>query len=158
MAYIPKKFITLLVTTLYLIFAICFHPQKAIALPAPISKEELLKNSDIYAKIKVLGVMRVDDQTYSSNPTQTQNNYAEVYQAWVQLLEIYKGEYKIRDTIIVRWQVDKHGLIGSWFVPLANGEEVTIYLKKYVSQNENNPSNNKSSDYYTATYYTAKEN
>ena len=62
------------------------------ALPAPLSNEQLLKQSDIIAKVKVIGVVKIG-----------QINGVVKYRAWLKILEPTKGSVSINDTIIVAW-------------------------------------------------------
>ena len=87
------------------------------ALPAPLSNEQLLKQSDIIAKVKVIGVAKIG-----------QINGAAKYQAWLKILESTKGSVSINDTIIVGWHKFDKKLIGSWAIDYYPGDELLTYL------------------------------
>jgi hypothetical protein len=87
------------------------------ALPAPLSNEQLLKQSDIIAKVKVIGVAKIG-----------QINGAVKYHAWLKILEPTKGSVSINDTIIVAWHKFDKKLIGSWAIDYYPDDELLTYL------------------------------
>lgn len=119
-----------------IIFSIPIH--FSLALPAPMSDQELQQKSDIVGKFRILAVTRSNDieQFHQTLPT---------YQAWVQAITIAKGNLQPHDTIIIEWHGLPKGLLGPWQVPYHPGEIVETHLKK-------NPDGKY---YYTSTWWNA---
>ena len=95
----------------------------ALALPAPMSEEELMEKSDIVAVIRVLSVsctaVTKDDATGEELPS---------YLAKVRLLEVKKGDAKPGDEVLVTWRAIPKGLLGPWAVYYYPGEVVLTHL------------------------------
>jgi hypothetical protein len=116
MAYFLKK-IHKIIFFLPLIISINLYTVTSNALPAPLSKEQLLKQSDIIAKVKVIGVTKIGDVKNAIK-----------YQAWLKILKPIKGYVIVNDTIIVTWHKFDKKLIGSWAIDYYPDEELITYL------------------------------
>lgn len=97
----------------------------ALALPAPKSEQELLDESDLVARARVLSVTCTsviqDDRTGEDLPG---------YLARLQVLETKKGDAKTGDEVLVTWRVTPKGLVGRWAVYYYPGEEMWTHLVK----------------------------
>ena len=84
-------------TLLLLLLSVLATP--ALALPAPMSEQELTDKSDLVATVRVLSVscivMTKDDKTGEDLPA---------YLAKVRLMEVKKGDAKKGDEILVTWR------------------------------------------------------
>ena len=101
----------------------------ARALPAPMSAEDLEKNSDVVATVRVLAVVCTGQVPYGKTTEQTTT-----YQAWLQVVSVKKGDVKENQTLLVAWQDVPKKLIGPWKVEYLPGEEVPTYLKWNAEQ------------------------
>ena len=97
----------------------------ALALPAPMSEQELTDKSDLIATVRVLSVsctvVTKDDKTGEDLP---------VYLARLRLLEVKKGDAKKGDEILVTWRAVPKGIVGPWTVNYYPGEVVWTHLTK----------------------------
>ena len=97
----------------------------ALALPAPMSEQELTDKSDLIATVRVLSVsctvVTKDDKTGEDLP---------VYLARLRLLEVKKGDAKKGDEILVTWRAVPKGIVGPWTVNYYPGEVVETHLVK----------------------------
>ena len=97
----------------------------ALALPAPMSEQELMEKSDIVAVVRVLSVSCIaitkDDKTGQDLPA---------YLAKVRLMEVKKGEAKKGDEILVTWRAIPKDALGPWTVYYYPGEVVLTHLTK----------------------------
>ena len=97
----------------------------ALALPAPMSEQELMEKSDIVAVVRVLSVSCIaitkDDKTGQDLPA---------YLAKVRLMEVKKGEAKKGDEILVTWRAIPKDVLGPWTVYYYPGEVVLTHLTK----------------------------
>lgn len=95
----------------------------AIALPAPMSEQELLENSDLVALVRVLSVtctsVTKDEKTGEDLPG---------YLARLKVIETKKGDAKKGDEVLVTWRAIPKGLLGPWAVYYYPGEEVWTHL------------------------------
>ena len=95
----------------------------ALALPAPMSKEELLAKSDLVALVWIKSVTCVsvtkDERTGEALPS---------YSAQAELMEVIKGEEAKGDTITLTFQAVPTGLLGPWTVYYYPGELVWTHL------------------------------
>lgn len=111
----------------------------ALALPAPMSEQELLDKSDLVAKVRVLSVtctgVTKDEKTGEELPS---------YLANVRLLEVKKGDAKPGEEVLVSWRAVPKGLLGPWAVYYYPGEVVVTHLVK------------KSGASYGSTWWNAK--
>ena len=116
----------ILKTSIFLLSAIInVNSQFCLALPAPLSKESLLENSDFSGTIKVLGVIQVADDKEAYKGISVSS-----YQAWIQIITQEKGKEKILSTAIYCWHdTPSPKLMGAWSVPLNPDEMATIYAK-----------------------------
>jgi hypothetical protein len=101
----------------------CASP--ALALPAPMSDQELLDKSDLVAVVRVVSVsctgVSKDAATGEDLPS---------YLAQLQLVEVKKGEAKPGDVVLVTWHAVPTKIVGPWAVPYYPGEEVLTHLQK----------------------------
>jgi hypothetical protein len=97
----------------------------ALALPAPMSEQELMEKSDLVALIRVLAVTCTsivkDEQTGEELPG---------YIATLKILEVKKGEVKQGEQVLVTWRAIPKGILGPWAVYYYPGEEVVTHLTK----------------------------
>ncbi len=97
----------------------------ALALPAPMSDQELADKSDLVAVVRVLSVsctgVSKDDATGEELPS---------YLAQLQLVEIKKGDAKPGDVVLVTWRAVPTKIIRPLAVPYYLGEEVLTHLAK----------------------------
>jgi hypothetical protein len=97
----------------------------ALALPAPMSEQELMDKSDLVATVRVLSVsctvVTKDDKTGEDLPA---------YLARLRLLEVKKGDAKKGDEILVTWRAVPKGIVGPWTVNYYPGEVVETHLVK----------------------------
>jgi hypothetical protein len=97
----------------------------ALALPAPMSEQDLTDKSDLVATVRVLSVsctsVKKDDKTGEALPS---------YLAKLRLVDVKKGDAKPGDEIIVTWRAVPKGVVGPWTVNYYPGEEVLTHLIK----------------------------
>ena len=97
----------------------------ALALPAPMSEQELMDKSDIVAVVRVLSVSCIavtkDEKSGEELPA---------YLAKVRLLEVKKGEAKKGDEILVTFRAIPKNVLGPWTVYYYPGEVVLTHLTK----------------------------
>ena len=95
----------------------------ALALPAPMSEQELMDKSDLVALVRVLSVTCTsvikDDQTGEELPG---------YLARLQVLETKKGNAQKGDEVLVTWRAIPKSSLGPWTVYYYPGEEVVTHL------------------------------
>ena len=95
----------------------------ALALPAPMSKEELLLNSDLVALVRIKSVTCVsvtkDERTGERLPS---------WSARAELIEVIKGEDVKGDTVTINFQAIPTCLLGPWSVYYYPGEMVWTHL------------------------------
>jgi hypothetical protein len=100
-----------------------FWAAPALALPAPMSKDELLANSDLVALVWIKSVTCVsvtkDERTGERLPS---------YSAQAELMEVIKGEEVKGDTITLTFHAVPTGLLGPWTVYYYPGELVWTHL------------------------------
>lgn len=98
---------------------------QALALPAPMSDQELMEKSDLVALVRVLNVtctsLTKDAATGEELPS---------YLATLQVLEVKKGDAKRGDEVIVTWRAVPKSIVGPWTVYYYPGEEVVTHLAK----------------------------
>lgn len=104
-----------------LLFGLSAGP--ALALPAPMSKEELLLNSDLVALVRIKSVTCVsvtkDERTGERLPS---------WSARAELIEVIKGEDVKGDAVTINFQAVPSGLLGPWTVYYYPGEMVWTHL------------------------------
>ena len=112
----PLKFLSLLVlafvTTL-----------PALALPAPMSEQELTDKSDLVALVRVLAVtctsITTDEATGEELPG---------YLAQLKVVEVKKGDAKPGEVVLVTWRAIPKNVDGPWTVYYYPGEMVWTHL------------------------------
>jgi hypothetical protein len=106
-----------------IIFAALVLP--ALALPAPMSEQELNDKSDIVAVVRVLSVsctaITPDEKTGEELPS---------YMAQLRLIDVKKGDAKKGDVVLVTWRAVPSKIVGPWTVYYYPGEEVLTHLTK----------------------------
>jgi hypothetical protein len=119
-----------------LLFGLSAGP--ALALPAPMSKEELLLNSDLVALVRIKSVTCVsitkDERTGEDLPS---------WSARAELIEVIKGEDVKGDTVAITFHAVPTGLLGPWSVYYYPGEMVWTHLVGKDGQ-------------YTSTWWNAR--
>lgn len=112
----------------------------ALALPAPMSEQELNDKSDLVAVVRVLSVtctaVTQDEKTGEALPA---------YLAKLQLIEVKKGGAKAGDEVLVTWRAIPKGIVGPWTVNYYPGEVVLTHL-----------ANRSSGASYGSTWWNAK--
>ncbi|HBH41202.1 MAG TPA: hypothetical protein DDW26_04740 [Rhizobiales bacterium] len=97
----------------------------ALALPAPMSDQDLMDTSDLVALVRVLSVtcttVTKDEQTGEELPG---------YVAKLKLLEVKKGDATAGDEVLVTWRAVPKAILGPWTVYYYPGEEVLTHLTK----------------------------
>ncbi len=111
----PKLYIKFLL--FFIFISSSLYTIESNALPAPLSNEQLNQQSDLIAKVNVLGVTRVG---YTHKVIK--------FQAWLQIIKTIKGKAQINDTILVTWYRFDKKLIGSWEIAYYPGEKLITYL------------------------------
>jgi hypothetical protein len=111
------------VTPLLLSLMFCLIAVPAVALPAPMSNDELLSKSDLVALVRVLSVTCVsvskDERTGEALPS---------YSARVELMEVIKGEETKGDDVNISFHAIPTGMLGPWSVYYYPGEMVWTHL------------------------------
>jgi len=112
-----------ILSSLFLLVASLAGP--AVAVPAPMSEQELMEKSDLVALIRVLAVTCTsivkDEKTGEELPG---------YIATLKILEVKKGEVKQGEQVLVTWRAIPKGILGPWAVYYYPGEEVVTHLTK----------------------------
>jgi len=102
-----------------------FATTPAVALPAPMSEQELIDKSDLVALVRVLSVtcttITKDEQTGEELPS---------YLAKLKILEVKKGDVKKGEEVLVTWRAVPKTILGPWTVYYYPGEEVVTHLTK----------------------------
>jgi hypothetical protein len=97
----------------------------ALALPAPMSDQELLDKSDLVAVVQVLSVtcttVTKDDATGEDLPG---------YLAKMKLIDVKKGDAKPGEEVLVTWRAVPTKIVGPWTVNYYPGEVVETHLTK----------------------------
>jgi hypothetical protein len=108
-----------------LIAGLLFLTSPALALPAPMSEQELMDKSDLVATIRVLSVsctaVTKDEKSGQELPA---------YLARVRVLDVKKGEKQKGDEILVTWRAIPKDVVGPWTVNYYPGEVVPTHLVK----------------------------
>jgi hypothetical protein len=103
--------------------AISFVATPILALPAPMSDDELLAKSDLVALIRVLSVtctgIEKDDRTGEALPS---------YKANAEVMEVIKGEVAKGDDVTITFHAVPTHILGPWTVYYYPGEMVFTHL------------------------------
>jgi hypothetical protein len=109
----------------FVLLALISFAAPALALPAPMSDQDLMEKSDLVAKVKVLSVtctsITKDEKTGEDLPG---------YLAQLKVLDVEKGDAKRGDEVLVTWRAVPKGIVGPWTVYYYPGEEVVTHLTK----------------------------
>ena len=112
---------SLLLSSFFLLLAFVAGP--ALSLPAPMSDDELLADSDLVGLIRVLSVtctgVDKDERTGEALPS---------YKANAELMEVVKGDVAKGDDVTIIFHVVPTGLLGPWTVYYYPGEMVFTHL------------------------------
>jgi hypothetical protein len=116
----------------------CILAPAALALPAPMSDDELLLKSDLVGLVLILSVtctsVDKDESTGEMLPS---------YSAKAELMEVVKGDEQKGDFVTITFTAVPTGLLGPWTVYYYPGEMVFTHL---VGKNGN----------YTSTWWNAR--
>src|SRR5262245_141395 len=114
---------SLLLSSFFLLLAFVAGP--ALALPAPMSDDELLAKSDLVALIRVLSVtctgVEKDDRTGEALPS---------YKANAEVMEVIKGDVAKGDDVTITFHAVPTHMLGPWTVYYYPGEIVFTHLGK----------------------------
>jgi hypothetical protein len=107
-----------------LVFA-SLAPMAALAVPAPMSEQELTDKSDLVALVRVLAVtctsVTTDEATGEELPG---------YLAQLKVVEVKKGDAKPGEVVLVTWRAIPKDTNGPWTVYYYPGEEMVTHLTK----------------------------
>jgi hypothetical protein len=102
-----------------------FIATAALAVPAPLSEQELTDKSDLVALVRVLSVtcttITKDEQTGLDLPS---------YLAKLEVKEVKKGDLKPGESVLVTWRAVPKSIVGPWAVYYYPGEVVWTHLTK----------------------------
>jgi hypothetical protein len=108
-----------------LAFLLLLLATPAMALPAPMSDQELMDKSDVVAVVRVLSVsclaVTKDDKTGQELPT---------YLAKLRVMDVKKGDTQKGDELLVTWRAVPKDVVGPWTVNYYPGEVVLTHLTK----------------------------
>ena len=112
-----------ILTSLSLLLVIAFVATPVVALPAPMSDDELLAKSDLVALVRVLSVtctaVTKDKMTGQDLPS---------YSAKAELMEVIKGDEAKGGDVTITFHAIPTGLLGPWTVYYDPGEMVWTHL------------------------------
>jgi len=108
-----------------LLVLVSVAPIAALALPAPMSDQELTDKSDVIAQMRVLAVT-------CTSVTQDPNTGEDLpgYLAQLKVVEVEKGDVKPGDVVLVTWRAVPKDVAGPWAVYYYPGEEMVTHLTK----------------------------
>ena len=95
-----------------------------MAVPPLKTPEEVERESDVIAKVRVLAVVCTGDAVFPDTEARSPT-----YQAWLQVLKVRKGAVREGQTVLVGWQDIPKTVLGPWKVDYFSGEEVVTHLK-----------------------------
>lgn len=99
---------------------------QALALPAPLSNEQLMEKSTFVGVVRVLSVTCT-----ALTPDKETGEDLQHYLAKLEIVDVKKGDVKPGETILVTWRAIPRGLVlGNWTVNYYPGEEVRTHLTK----------------------------
>lgn len=116
---------SVLLRPVFSLFVLCALAIPALALPAPMSDDELTEKSDLVALVRVLSVTCT-----SARKDPTTGQILPGYLAKLQVIETKKGDVKPGGDVLVTWRTVPKGALGPWAVPYYPGEEVWTHLTK----------------------------
>lgn len=98
---------------------------QAMALPAPLSNEELMEKSAFVGVVRVLSVTCT-----AITPDKATGENLPHYLAKLEIVDVKKGDVKPGQTVLVTWRAIPTGIVGPWAVNYYPGEEVLTHLAK----------------------------
>ncbi len=105
--------------------AVLLAAAPAAAVPAPKSPEQLLADSDLVARVRVVSVTCTS--TWQEERTgETLHGYS----AALEILEVKKGSVGVGAVVNVRFKDIPKGIVGRWEVFYYPGEEVWTHLQR----------------------------
>lgn len=111
--------------SLGLLVLVSIAPLAALAVPAPMSEQELTDKSDLVAQVRVLAVtctsITTDEATGEELPG---------YLAQLKVVEVTKGDAKPGEVVLVTWRAIPKNIVGPWTVYYYPGEEMVTHLTK----------------------------
>lgn len=102
-----------------------FLALSAFALPAPMSDEELMENSDLVALVRVMSVTCTSVTKDSATGEELPG-----YLAKLRVVEAKKGDLRPGGEVLVTFRAIPSGALGPWTVFYYPGEEVWTHLVK----------------------------
>ncbi len=111
--------------SLGLLVLVSFAPVAALALPAPMSEQELTDKSDLVALMRVLAVTCT---SVTTDPTTGEDLPG--YLAQLKVVEVTKGDVKPGEVVLVTWRAIPKDVAGPWTVYHYPGEEMVTHLTK----------------------------
>jgi len=113
------------VSCLTMLVMACFVALPAVAVPAPMSEQELNEKSDLVAQVRVLAVT-------CTSITQDPNTGEDLpgYLAQLKVVEVKKGDAKPGEVVLVTWRAIPKDVDGPWTVYYYPGEEMVTHLTK----------------------------
>jgi hypothetical protein len=113
------------VSCLTILVVACLVALPALAVPAPMSEQELTDKSDLVAQVRVLAVtctsITQDPDTGEALPG---------YLAQLKVVEVQKGDVKPGEVVLVTWRAIPKTVAGPWAVYYYPGEEMVTHLTK----------------------------
>ena len=111
--------------TVFALIVLCATAVSALALPAPLSDQELTEKSDLVALVRVMSVTCT-----SITEDGTTGERLPGYIAKLQVLEVKKGNIRPGGEVLVTFRAVPKGALGPWTVFYYPGEEVWTHLVK----------------------------
>jgi len=103
----------------------CLIALPALALPAPMSEQELTDKSDLVAQVRVLAVTCT-----SVTQDETTGEDLPGYLAQLKVIEVTKGDVKPGEVVLVTWRAIPKDVVDPWTVYYYPGEETVTHLTK----------------------------
>ncbi len=110
---------------LFALLVFCLAATTALALPAPMSEQELTEKSDLVALVRIMSVTCT-----SITEDETTGERLPGYIAKLRVLKVKKGDFKPGGEVLVTFRAIPKGALGPWTVFYYPGEEVWTHLVK----------------------------
>ena len=111
--------------SLALLVLLSIAPVAALAVPAPMSEQELNDKSDLVAQVRVLAVTCTSITTDEATGEQLPG-----YLAQLKVVEVKEGDAKPGEVVLVTWRAIPKNVDGPWTVYYYPGEEMVTHLTK----------------------------